>query len=204
MSIPALPSKHDEGVTLPELLVVLIMMVFVLASSWAGFQAVTAGTTASASAVTVEHDMSDPLELTSKMVMQNNGINTTTRPTGFTTVSPTPYQLWVWTNRSKSSATAELDAFYADPAGELVWERWSYNSSKTAYTQHVRWVMSSNNANISQHVPLFMYLDANGAPITDMTLVPSAARSVRMTAVSLLSNGRYATDSRSILFRNKN
>jgi prepilin-type N-terminal cleavage/methylation domain-containing protein len=196
--------EQDSGFTLAELLVVASLMGIILAASWLAFSAITASDKVTSSATAAAHDMSDPLESISKTVMQNNGFNITLVPPGVTAVTPTAYRMLVWTNRNLSTSTAELDAFYANSAGELVWERWLYNSNKTAFTTHVKWVMTTANANVEKNKPLFTYLDATGAAITDMNQVPAKTRSVRVDAVAKLADGKYASDSRLILLRNRN
>lgn len=194
--------RSSEGMTLTELLVAVALIGVVVTAAFAGLLVINKGSEVSSSASIVAHDMSDPLEMMSRMIMQNNGLNTATVPQGWSSITPGQYQLLVWTN-AKLGVTPELDAFYSTSAGELVWERWTYNSSKTAFTNHVRWVMSPDNANVAEGVPLFKYYDAEGTQITDMGQAASTTRYVVATTVSESGDNVY-TDSRKILFRNRN
>lgn len=188
--------------TLTEVLVASALLGMVITAGFAGLMVISKGGTISSSASIAAHDMADPLEMMSRMIMQNNGFNTATIPPGWSAIAPSQYQLLVWTN-PKLGTNPELDAFYSTDAGELVWERWVYNSGKTTFTTHVRWVMSQNNANVARGVPLFKYYDAAGTQITDMGQAASMTRYVIATTVSDSGTDVY-TDSRTILFRNRN
>lgn len=193
----------DVGLTLAELLVAATLLGVIITGAFAGMAAVRGSDVVAGAASTQARDMANPLEMISKMVMQNNGFNTVTYPTGWTSVTPTAYSILIWTNQSMGQSP-ELDAFYANSSKELVWERWKYDSRKTTFTTHVRWVMSTSNANVQRNVPLFRFYDGSGDELTDMSLVPARARVIIATTVSKLSNGAYAQDSRTILFRNRN
>jgi hypothetical protein len=182
--------RGDDGFTLSELIIVTGLLGFIVAAAWAGMAAISKAGTVSSNATTASHDLSIPLEQISKIVMQNTTVKSTA-----------PNRIEVWTDRNLDDLP-ELDAFYADAAGELVWESWFYDSARTTYTKHTKWVFSENNANVSSGSPLFTYYDKAGNVITDMEKAPSKTYYMR-AVVKVRLDDHVVDGARTILFRNR-
>lgn len=187
------PRSHDDaGFTLTELLAVVGLMGVVIAAAWGGMYVVAKSNAQTTAQSNAAHSFADPMEEISKMLMQNLSVSSTD-----------PYRVEVWTDRNMDGQP-ELDAFYA-ASGQLVYERWGYNSARTVVLNHYKWVMSPANGNNygGTMVPLFTYYDANGVQITDMTKAPSGTRLVRVRVVVRLGNGATTSDTRDVVFRNR-
>jgi hypothetical protein len=191
---------REDGLSLAEFVTVVSVLGFVLAAAWAGFFAFQKADSINTVQAQAAHDFSDPMEWVSKIVMQATAIDTA--GTTSNSISPSAYQIGVWTNRD-SDTTPELNNIYVDTSGNLVWEYWTYDSSRTTTTKHVKWVVSATNANRSAGVPLFTYWDANGNQITDMSLAASSTYRVTVTLAVPGSSGGTLQDSRDITLRNK-
>lgn len=184
--------RRDDAFTLAELVVVVGLLGFVLAGAWAGMSVINKSQQVNHAASVTARDLSNPMEQMSRTIMQNSEVSSTD-----------PNQIVVWTDRTQDGLP-EKNSFYVNAGGELIWESWEYNATRSSFTKHNVWVMSDNNANSASGVDLFTYQDKNGVAITDMSHAPSDTRSVVVTLVADLGNGATAQDVRTILFRNRN
>lgn len=153
------PFRREEGLSLVELLVAISLVGFVLAAAWAFLFSLTRATSVNEGQTLAVHDFGDPLELISKLVMQETSIATAghpAMPAGFNSyarkattydLNPGKMSITFWTNRKPPQRETSsgplvqypcLEHIYvtAYPAstspGDLVWDSWDYNPAKTA------------------------------------------------------------------------
>lgn len=183
----------EDGFSLAELLVVLGLLGAVLAVAWAGLFGIRMGDQIASDEGQAAAAFGDPMEEMSKILMQNTSIRATSNN-----------RIEVWTDRN-ADGMPELNAFYATAGGELIYEWWQYNSTRTAVTRHRSWTMSENNANLSSGTPLLTYITRDGTVLTGSDIAakgPSDTVYVRVRLTVDL-NGRTETDSREIAFRTR-
>jgi len=186
-------ARDEQGFSLSELIIVVGLMGTVIAMSWAGLSVMMKGNDISTSQGNSANAFANPVEEMSMILMQNGSVK-----------SAAPNRVEVWTDR-QIDGTPELNAFYVNSSGELIWESWKYNSARTSYTSHNVWVMDNSNANVAQGVPLFAYYDRDGSVLTGTNIAqkgPSDTVYMKLTVIVHTTNGT-TSDTRGVYFRNR-
>lgn len=195
MSPESTKPRSDEGFSLPEVIIALGLLGVVLMISFAALFAIQRSSRVATAQGQYASAFADPMEEMSRMLMQNTSID-----------SADANRIQVWTDRDLNGQP-ELNAFYVNSSGELVWEEWFYNSGRSAFWKHNRWVMDNRNANLSAGTPLFRYYDRNKTEITGLAIAekgPSDTVYLKATLVVRPTTGVQRSDTREISFRNRN
>jgi prepilin-type N-terminal cleavage/methylation domain-containing protein len=181
-------TRHDEGFTLTELMVVLSLLTVILGVAYLGFDVVRSGSNLSDRIAYTSREVGFPLDFMERVLIQNYGFDNTTTPTN--------YKVTVLTDRDNNDRS-EKYIFEATSAGTL-----RVLSLEEPQTSFKTYVLSTKNTNIAQSKPLFRYYDANLNEITNMNNVSSLARSMTMTIVTTY-DGQSFSDTRRVYFRNR-
>ncbi len=180
--------RKDDGFTLTELMVVLLLLGFVLSVAYGLLQITQIGTNAASREAWMAREVAAPLEFAERVLSQQYQIQTGSN-------EATPYRIAFLTNRA--GGAGERYVIEATTDNELAVTS-SQNVTDPEY--HVG-VWSDANFNRQADEPLFRYFDADGVEITDMSNVHYDARYVIVTIVTM-HQGRQFSDSRTIFFRN--
>jgi prepilin-type N-terminal cleavage/methylation domain-containing protein len=183
-------ARSDEGFTLTELVVVLMLMGFVLSVAWATFNVVNNGSAQSNREAVFSDEVGAPLDFAERLLSQQFDLDATTPGCG-------PYRCAFYTDRD-NDGNRERYVVTANAAGEFVVSSSEEVDSPSAYTG----VWSDRNANVSAGQPLFEYLDYDGNPITAASDIYAQARSVNVTIVAQFGDDQIM-DTRRVYFRNR-
>jgi len=186
--------RDDDGFTLSELVVVLGLLGVILAAAWASYSVASNGTRASDRASMTARELAAPLLQCERLLIQQHNI--LDGDVEGRTVNPSPYLIAFNTDTDRDSHM-ETTIVEATEAGELV-------ISTAEVGEHtldpVIW--STANRNRAAGVPLLRYYMADGTEITEMDLVASMARAVRITVLVEYEGTQYS-DYRDLTFRNR-
>jgi hypothetical protein len=203
-------ANDDSGLTLVELLLVCSVMGFVLAAAWSANFAINKAAGINRIQTQAAHDFGDPMELTSKLVMQETSIATAGSPVT-NGANPGPYTLTFWTSQystATASYTPKLNKIYvtgsSTAAGNLVRETWDYNAAMTTASNHKTFTLvKGTNTNVASSVPLFRYYDVGGNEVTTVGNIASATYKIQATLTVKGFSTTPLTDQRDISLRNK-
>jgi prepilin-type N-terminal cleavage/methylation domain-containing protein len=182
--------RADEGFTLTELVVVLMLMGFVLSVAWATFNVVNNGSAQSNREAVFSDEVGAPLDFAERLLSQQFDLDATTPGCG-------PYRCAFYTDRD-NDGNRERYVVTANASGEFVVSFSEEVDSPTVYTG----VWSDRNANVNAATPLFVYRDYNETTITAAADVYANARSVDVTIVAEFGD-RQIQDTRRVYFRNR-
>lgn len=181
---------HQEGFSLTELMVVLILMGVLFAASYAGIMATYQGREVSDRQAYFAREVSTPLSVSEKILSQ-----------AITIENAGEYTLTVLTDRDNDKVL-ERHTFTVDAQGRFVQEIWLTNSARVN-TSHVDTnIWSTNIVNIAESQPLFYYYGSDLARIEDMALVADDVRSVDLN-IAVKYDDVVFRGSRTIFFRNR-
>jgi len=183
--------RHDqEGFSLTELMVVIVLMGVLFAVSYGGLMATYKGREVSDRQAYFAKEVGTPLSVSEKILTQAISIE-----------DPGQYTLTVLTDRDNDNVV-ERHRFTVDAQGRFVEEIWltDQNRVNTVLTDTNVW--STSNANIAQGQPLFYYYDRDDQRLTVMTDVPSQVKYVDLNVTVEYDDDTFS-DSRTILFRNR-
>lgn len=170
----------DAGFTLTEMMSVVVILGVVLAAAYAAIQVLTTSASNTTANSAGANDLSYSMELVGKTLMSGQ------------LLYANDYQVVMLNHLD--NGTYEVDSIYATASptpgatsGELVWERWSSNTSGTAPfgSTHAVWVMNDSTANLtgSPQVPLFSYFKGS----TDASVMTAAGGDKATTPTTSLS-----------------
>jgi prepilin-type N-terminal cleavage/methylation domain-containing protein len=214
---------RDRGFSLTEMMFVVVLLGAVLGAAYAALGVLTQSASTTTANSAGANDLSYSMELIGRTLMNGQ------------LLYASDYRV-VMLNEL-DNGTYEVDSIYATPSpapnavsDELIWEKWSSNTSGTAPvgSVHASWVMSDTNANLtsSPQVPLFQYFkdstdtstsvmsaaDKSGSPDASlaafMGTLPggytvSAIGRIRLHAVATV-NGGVQGDTRDTILRVRN
>ena len=183
-------TRSDEGFTLTELLVVLLLMGFVLSVAWSTLHLVNNGSNMSNREAVFSDEVGAPLDFAERLLSQQFDLDATTPGCG-------PYRCAFYTDRD-NDGNRERYVVTANVEGEFVVSSSEEVDSPSVYTG----VWSDRNANVSAGQPLFEYLDYQGNPITTASDIYTSARSVNVTIVAEFGDEQIV-DTRRVHFRNR-
>lgn len=180
------PDMRDEGFSLTELIVVLVLLGVILAISYGGLQAVQAARAVSDRQAQFASEVSTPLNAFEEVISQALKVE-----------QAGPYSITVLTDADNDNFR-ERHQIQCTTAGLLTHKRWATDSSQVNTTLDFDAVWSDHNSNQADASALFEYRDADGA----VTTVADDAKTVIVT-VCVNYDGRDYQDSRTILMRNR-
>ena len=183
-------ARSDEGFTLTELVVVLILMGFVLSVAWATFSLVNSGSNQSNREAVFSDEVGAPLDFAERVLSQQFDFDATTPGCG-------PYRCAFYTDRD-NDGNRERYVFAASANGKLTVSSMEEVDSPSGSTG----VWSDRNANVTAGQPLFEYLDYQGNPIIAASDIYASARSVNVTIVAEFGDEQIV-DTRRVYFRNR-
>jgi len=183
--------RDDDGLSLTELLVALVLLGMVLAIAWNLNSYMNKVNTDNEREAYVSGEVRTPLMVIDKLVMQNSLIEG----------GSDAYQLSFITDVNLDDVRERT--VITVTGTELRRTTWNITGSGANIEPAViDTVLSRNNANSAQDEPLFTYLDSSGDIITDTDLISSQARSV-VTNILVDYDGTIYHDSRETHLRNR-
>ncbi len=184
----------DEGFTLSELLVVVVLLGIVCGAAWLSYSAAAGGSRAADRESMTAREIAVPLLECERLLIQQHNILTGTFESRV--VNPGPYLLAFNTDRDHDSHV-ESNILEATADGRLI--MWTSEASEHGLDPVV-W--STENHNREAGIPLLEYYDAGGVLISDTNAIASDARGVTITIVTEYQDHQYS-DSRTVTFRNR-
>jgi prepilin-type N-terminal cleavage/methylation domain-containing protein len=182
--------RDDKGFTLSELIVVMGLIGVVITVVYGSMFAMVQASRASDRQARFTNEVASPLLVIDTVLVQNSAIE-----------EASPYRIVVLTDRDLNNKM-ERTLIEATADGRLRYRVEELNAQRTAVERVMQdWTISENNVNVARGEPLFRYFTEDpGVEITSMGSVPSDARSVLVSLVSMHGD-RTISDSRRIQFR---
>lgn len=191
------PARHkDDGFTLAELLVAMMLLAVILAISFTAIQVAQRGRDVSDRQAAFAQEVAWPLSLLEKTGSQVITIVMTATPADY------PYAVSLFTDKDNDDVLERNDIM-ATPDGRLIQDVWLTNS-QLAYTTHVTtYELSTHNVNRERGIPLFTYRTAE--PSSAVITTDGAATITKNLVVTVASeiDGEVLQDSRTIYLRNR-
>ena len=180
--------NSDEGFTLTELIVVVVLLGIVLAGAWALFNLGQRGSAQSNREAWLGREVGVPLLEMERVLSQ--------QAPGWESSVFSPYVIAVRTDRNRDDVY-EYYRFEATTDGRIVQTLTGGTSSGTT-------AWSTVNRNRAASVPMFTYYDIDGTDISGaaLTHIRQYAASVKVTIVTEY-DGKQVSDSRQVFFRNR-
>ena len=182
--------REEEGFSLTELIVVLVLLGVILAISYGGLQAVYVSNEVSDRQAAFAREVGTPLAAIEEVLTQALAVE-----------NPGPYSITVLTDRDNDNVV-ERHQIQATTAGLVTHRTWLTNSSRVNTTLVFDSQWSENNVNLTDGVSVFKYYARDGAEITNMATAATDARTIQVT-LRVDYNGHPASDSRTVLLRNR-
>jgi prepilin-type N-terminal cleavage/methylation domain-containing protein len=178
----------DEGFSLSELIIVLVLMGVVLAAIYGASQAMMAAGNVNTTQSVFSRESGESMRITEKYLMQLVQIETAG-----------PYGITFRTDADLSGVLEKVRVT-STSGGILRFELWR-NASASSGAADTSVNFSTHAMNQPRGVPMFSYFDKNGAAITDMTLAKTDSRTIHMDLL-LEHDGAHHTATKTIFLRN--
>jgi prepilin-type N-terminal cleavage/methylation domain-containing protein len=182
--------RRDDGFSLTELLVVLGIMGVVLAGAYSLALVSQKAADVSETQAAFANEVGTSLALAENYLQQNTALKT-------------------WTDyRLECTVDRDLDGFAewviieAHANGELTLQVWNTDIGQNLTDLRIDYLMSENNVNVADGIPLFTYLKDDGTEVATFDARAGDTRSVIMD-VRIDVNGYDLDDTRQVLFRNR-
>ncbi len=206
----------DAGISLAELLVVVTLLGFVLAAAFALQSVVRASTAVGVTIAEGATTLGDPVEFTSRIVMQTRSVvtsGTVRAPNGATVTVPSAvasqpgdFDLAVATDRVPFNGWWELNYFHIDASAPSVlsWDCWTYDESNNALSsKRAYWKMSTSVNNRTVGLPMLDFYGKDTAVrLTTPLDITSDLRYVNVSLAVPTPGGGWTKDSRFVALRN--
>lgn len=181
--------RDDSGMTLAELMVVLLLMGVVMAAVYMGLQFTTSARNTSEQQAVFASSITAPLDSLDLAFSQSM--------TPATGTSLDPYSVTLEMPSDYLPGQTVRRTFTANTDGTLV--EYEYRGAGTTLWHRYVWSKYNRNRSLSSSTtPLFAYYVGSSTPATDIT----TADNVVITIVSQY-NGKTFRDSRRVYFRNR-
>lgn len=180
----------DDGFTLTEMTVVVVLLTMILGVAYLGFDVVRQGSDSSDRQAYLSQSIGYPLDYMERILIQNYGFESAYPGT-------TNYRVAVLTDRD-NDGHPERTIFEATSDGRLT----ATTSEEVDRPTPSVFVISEHNSNVAETTLLFRYYDGNGDEITNLANVGSLARSMTMT-IATTYDGQSFSDTRRVFFRNR-
>jgi len=182
----------DDGITLVELMVVMILLGMVLGTAYMAQQAISKSNDIAERQAVLTRQITYPMLLLEKIIVQNRELRTAT-----------DYEM-VCTTDKDLDGVYELNTIKATPDGRILLRVQLLNNDGTVKSLVSENYIGHENTNVSSAVPMFKYLmDQNGSVVE----VPADQRADKTRFVDMTIRASYkdATleESRTIQFRNR-
>lgn len=190
--------RNEDGFTLTELIVVILLMGFVLAAGWAMYNLAVKGTDQAAEDAWLSREIGAPLEYAERVYMQQLDI----RFKDSANVAHDPRWWCKATTDRDHDDSIETYIFEVTSDGRLLVTSSEASDSPTPRT--VAWSTNNRNRATGSLMPLFKYYDADGVNISDQPAdqIEQYAASMLITIVADY-RGERVMDSRRVYFRNQ-
>lgn len=190
--------KSDEGFTLTELIVVILLLGFILAAGWAMFNLAAKGTDQASQDAWLSREIGAPLEYAERIYMQQLDI----RFTDTANVSHDPRWWCKATTDRDHDDLIETYIFEVTSDGRLLVTSSEASDSPTPRT--VSWSTNNRNRQSGALMPLFRYYNSEGQDISGQPVdqIEQYASSMLITIVAN-HDGERVMDSRRVYFRNQ-
>lgn len=190
--------KSDEGFTLTELIVVVLLMGFVLAAGWAMFNLAVKGSDQASEDAWLSREIGAPLEYAERIYMQQLDIR-------FKDAANIPQDPRWWcrtTTDRDHDDLLETYIFQVTTDGRLLVTSSEASDSPTPRTS--TWSSKNMNRSASSPTPFFRYFNAEGQDISGQSAdqIEQYAASMLITIVADYE-GQRVVDSRRVYFRNQ-
>lgn len=190
--------KSDEGFTLTELIVVILLMGFILAAGWAMFTLAVKGTDQASEDAWLSREIGAPLEYAERIYMQQLDI----RFKDSANVSHDPRWWCKATTDRDHDDLIETYIFEVTTDGRLLVT--SSEASDSPTPTMTTWSSNNRNRATGSLTPLFRYYDSAGEDISGRSVdhIEQYAASMLITVVADYE-GERVVDSRRVYFRNQ-
>ena len=186
--------RDDRGISLAELMITISLTLIVLAAAWAFAGALRKGQDVSDREAALANALGNPVARMQEIVLQNNAIDKNP--------APTPWLVAVRTDQDLNDVL-EQHTFAATSAGTITELGYNLDSGgNRTGAPFVTGDIGTDNTNVGDGAPLFTYLDAAGAKITNMDEVPTKAKAIRISIRATVAE-RTLTDTSTVQFRNR-
>lgn len=198
-------SGRDEGFSLTEFIVVLVLLGVILSISYGGLSVVLAGQETSERQAHFAREIGAPLGVMEKFLSQSTAIENSATGVNVPITSPGQYQISILTDRDHDDVV-ERHTYTAAADGTLIERVFLTDNQRQNVSQVSQHTWSDMNTNQATGVPLFRYFTVDSAgsmqEITDLSLVSTTVNVVQVTVVSNYE-GKEFSDSRQIFLRNR-
>lgn len=183
--------RSDRGTSVAELLVTISILLVVLSMVYFSVEGINASAEVTERQAMFAQEIANPMHGMDKILSANKAIENTG---GFVSDD---YTLTTRTSVIHGENAFRRYVYSANEDGTLTESVYRQELGVLTPTLLRTRTWSTSNANRAKGAPMFVYLDAAGAPTT-----PSAALSVLVT-VWLENDGNYFSGQRQIFFRNR-
>jgi prepilin-type N-terminal cleavage/methylation domain-containing protein len=181
--------RRDEGLSLTELLVVMMLLGFVLAVMYAGVQGIFKGFEVAERQTQFTEEITSPMQVMDKLFSQNRTLSV---------VSGQDPAYVIAVNSPATGGVFKRDIFAAETSGTLTQTTYSVVTATGAETQTNRVTWAYHNANRALGRAAFVY--HSGA--TSASVSATSANNVTITLYTT-HKGRYFSGTRVVFFRNR-
>jgi len=191
--------RDDRGISLAELMITISLTLIVLAAAYAFASALRKGQDVSDREAALANAMGNPVARMQEIVIQNNAIDKNP--------APTPWMVALRTDQDLNDVL-EQHTFTATNAGTITELGYNLDSGgNRTGAPFVTATIGTDNTNVGDNhptdsAPLFTYLNAAGAEITDMDQVPTDTKAIRISVRATVAD-RTLTDTSTVQFRNR-
>ncbi|MHB8762623.1 MAG: PulJ/GspJ family protein [Coriobacteriia bacterium] len=190
--------RKDEGFTLTELVVVIILLGFVLGVGWTMFDLAARGADQATGDAWLSREIGQPLEYAEKIYMQQLDI----RFHDSANIVQDPRWWCRATTDRDHDDLLEQYIFQVTTDGRLLVTSSETSDSPTPRT--ATWSTHNVNRRVSPPIPLFRYFNASGVEISGQPVdhIQQYAASMLIT-IAAERDGETVIDSRRVYFRNQ-
>lgn len=182
----------EEGFSLSEMLIVLMLMGMIIAVTYASLGAVQTSARVSDRQAVYALEIGTPLLDIEEILQQAKVIE-----------AASAYSITVLTDQD-NVGTDERHVIAASTDGRLTRQAWNTTSAGVNSTMRIdaEWSIHNANRDVTQPRPLFTYFDEDGVQIEDMTLVAANAKTIEVLIVAKVDD-RTVQGSRTVRLRNR-
>lgn len=191
------PRSADDGFSVAEMLVCIVLLVMVLGVVFVSTEALRAGADVTERQAQFSRDVATPMHVLDKVLSDNKALE----HDPLNGLVCDQYRLTMRSPKVPGSNTIERHVFWVRSDGRFTQE--IITLSTTGVVQSRRTVVwTKTNSNVAKGRPAFVYRAPNAAGTSEETTIPPAARSV-VIELWTSSDGMDYSATRRVFFRNR-